>query len=343
MKQALIHLTFFSLCFAICLSKPLYPQFRFSQISVQGNSNTDVETIKSISGLKRNISLSSNDLNLALKNLYNSNLFENVQVIPKGQTILIKVKENKRIRRLVFEGNKKIEEKELLPLIKSKERQPFSKAQVVKDSRIISDFYRFKSRYSARVEPKIIERDKGFVDLVFEIDEGSILQISQINFAGNKAFSDRQLRDVIRSKTAGLFSSFFTSDNYSEDSQKADKYLLEKFYRDQGFPDAKVIASLGGLKNSGVSAFLTYSIYEGPSFKFGDVSIKSMVKGISSSIYEKSVVVSKGGNFNSSKIQETLDNIKKVSVSNGYPFLIGKVDKVRNFKDKEISLLFKII
>ncbi len=343
MKQALIHLTFFSFCFAICLSKPLYPQFRFSQITVQGNSNTDVETIKSISGLKRNISLSSNDLNLALKNLYNSNLFENVQVIPKGQTILIKVKENKRISRLVFEGNKKIEEKELLPIIKSKERQPFSRAQVVKDSRIISDFYRFKSRYSARVEPKIIERGKGFVDLVFEIDEGSILQISQINFAGNKAFSDRQLRDVIRSKTAGLFSSFFTSDNYSEDSQKADKYLLEKFYRDQGFPDAKVIASLGGLKNSGVSAFLTYSIYEGPSFKFGDVSIKSMVKGISSSIYEKSVAVSKGGNFNSSKIQETLDNIKKVSVSNGYPFLIGKVDKVRNFKDKEISLLFKII
>ena len=86
-------------------------------------------------------------------------------------------------------------------------------------------------------------------------------------------------------------SSFF-GDNYSEDSQNADKYLLEKFYKDQGFPDAKVIASLGGLKNSGESAFLTYSIYEGPSFKF-DVSIVSTVKGISSSIYEKSVVVLK--------------------------------------------------
>ena len=67
MRQALIHLTLFSLCFAICLSKPLHSQFRFSQISVEGNSNTDVETIKSISGLKRNIALSSNDLNLALK------------------------------------------------------------------------------------------------------------------------------------------------------------------------------------------------------------------------------------------------------------------------------------
>ena len=343
MKQTITQLIIFLFCFAIFLSKPLYSQFRFSQITVQGNSNTDVETIKSISGLKRNISLSASDLNSALKNLYSSNLFETVQVIPKGQTIIIKVKENKRIRRLVFEGNKKIEEKELLPLIKSKERQAFSRAQVVKDSRIISDFYRFKSRYSARVEPKIIERDNGFVDLVFEINEGSILQISQIDFVGNKSFSDRQLRDVIKSKRAGVFSSFFTSDNYSEDSQEADKYLLKKFYNDQGFPDAKVIASLGGFKDGGDSAFLTYSIYEGPYFDFGEVSIRSMVKGISPSIYEKSVVASKGDKFNSSQIKETLDNIKTVSVSNGFPFLIGKVDQVRDFKKREIGLVFKVI
>ena len=200
MKQSLIKLILFLFCFSICLSTPSQSQFRFSQIKVQGNSNTDVETIKSISRLKKNISLSASDLNLALKNLYNSNLFESVQIVPKGKTILIKVIENRRIRRLVFEGNKKIEDEELFQLIKSKERQPFSKAQVVKDSRIISDFYRFKSRYSARVEPKIIERDKGFVDLVFEIDEGSILQISQIDFVGNRSFSDRQLRNVIKSK-----------------------------------------------------------------------------------------------------------------------------------------------
>ena len=343
MKQTITQLIIFLFCFAIFLSKPLYSQFRFSQITVQGNSNTDVETIKSISGLKQNISLSASDLNSALKNLYSSNLFETVQVIPKGQTIIIKVKENKRIRRLVFEGNKKIEEKELLPLIKSKERQAFSRAQVVKDSRIISDFYRFKSRYSARVEPKIIERDNGFVDLVFEIDEGSILQISQIDFVGNKSFSDRQLRDVIKSKRAGIFSSFFTSDNYSEGSQEADKYLLKKFYNEQGFPDAKVIASLGGFKDGGDSAFLTYSIYEGPYFDFGEVSIRSMVKGISPSIYEKSVVASKGDKFNSSQIKETLDNIKTVSVSNGFPFLIGKVDQVRDFKKREIGLVFKVI
>ena len=89
------------------------------------------------------------------------------------------------------------------------------------------------------------------MDLVFEINEGDILQISQIDFVGNKSFSDRQLKDAIKSRKAGLFSSFFTSDNYSEDSQETDKFLLEKFYKDNGFPDAKVIASIGGLKDGG--------------------------------------------------------------------------------------------
>ena len=95
MKQSLIKLILFFFCFSICLSTPSQSQFRFSKIKVQGNSSTDVETIKSISGLKKNISLSASDLNLALKNLYNINLFESVQVVPEGQTVIIKVKENK--------------------------------------------------------------------------------------------------------------------------------------------------------------------------------------------------------------------------------------------------------
>ena len=95
MKQSLNKFIILFFCFSICVSTPSYSQFSFSQIKVQGNSNTDVETIKSISGLKKNISLSAADINSALKNLYNSNLFESVEVVPKGQTILIKVKENK--------------------------------------------------------------------------------------------------------------------------------------------------------------------------------------------------------------------------------------------------------
>ena len=324
-------------------SNPLFAQFKFSQIVVEGNTSTNIETIKSISGLKKNVSLSSGDLNKALKNLYSSDLFESVEVIPKGKIVILKVRENKRIRRLVFEGNKKIEAKELLPLIASRERQPYSKVQVVKDSRIISDYYRFKSRYSAKVEPKIIERQKGYVDLVFEIDEGRILQISQIDFIGNKNFSSGQLRNVIKSKRAGFLSSFFTSDNYSEDSQEADKFLLEKFYRSNGFPDAKVIASIGGLKDNGGAAFLSYSIYEGTRFKIKTVSLKSMVKGISPKIYDKALRVSAGDIFNLTQIQETLDNIKKISVSNGYPFLIGKVEQKRNFQSKSIELVFKVV
>ena len=113
-------------------SNPLFAQFKFSQIVVEGNTSTNIETIKSISGLKKNVSLSSGDLNKALKNLYSSDLFESVEVIPKGKIVILKVRENKRIRRLVFEGNKKIEAKDLLPLIASRERQPYSKVQVVK-------------------------------------------------------------------------------------------------------------------------------------------------------------------------------------------------------------------
>ena len=119
----------------------------------------------------------------------------------------------------------------------------------------------------------MIVRDSGLVDLVFEIDEGKILQIGQINFTGNKSFSDSQLIKVIKSKRAGMFSSFFKSDNYTEDNQEIDKFQLEKFYKNEGFPDARVVSSIGGLSEDGQSAFLTYSIYEGKRFKINNVEL----------------------------------------------------------------------
>ena len=318
-------------------------QIRFSRIIVDGNLSTQASTIKTISGLKVNKTFKPQDLNSALKNLYESGLFESVEINQKNGALIIKVKENKKISRLVFEGNKKIEDKELEAIIKSKERMPFNKAQVTRDTRIISDYYRFKSRYLATIVPKTIDRGSEFIDLVFEINEGKVLQISQINFTGNKTFSDGQLVKAIRSKRAGMFSSFFTSDNYSENNQEIDKFQLEEFYKNEGFPDAEVVSSLGGLSKDEQSAFLTYAIYEGKRFKNGNVELFSRVKGVNSKIYNNAIQVREGDYYNKSKIDQTIEEIKNISIANGLPFLVGKVKLKKNFKTQTISTLFEII
>ena len=119
-------------------------QLRFSSVIVEGNTLTQDATIKAISGLKPNKNFKSQDLNSSLKKLYQSGLFEKVELNPRNNSLVIKVIENKKIGKLVFEGNKKIEDGELEAIIKSKERMPFNKNQVTKDTRLISDYYRFK-------------------------------------------------------------------------------------------------------------------------------------------------------------------------------------------------------
>ena len=325
-----------------CLG-PLNAQIRFSSVIVEGNSLTQDATIKEISGLRANKNFKSQDLNSALKKLYQSGLFEKVELNPRNNLLVIKVIENKKIGKLAFEGNKKVKDEELQSIINSKERMPFNKSQVTKDTRLISDYYRFKSRYSATVVPKMIDRESGFVDLVFEIDEGKILQIGQINFTGNRSFSDSQLVKVIRSKRAGIFSSFFTSDNYTEDNQEIDKFELEKFYKNEGFPDARVVSSIGGLREDGQSAFLTYSIYEGKRFKITNVELFSKVKGVDRKIFNKAIKLKVGEYFNKSKIDETIEEIKNISISNGYPFLTGQVKVNKNFKKQTVSPVFEVV
>ncbi len=325
-----------------CL-EPLNAQIRFSNVIVEGNSLTQDSTIKGISGLMANKNFKPQDLNSALKKLYQSGLFEKVELNPRNNSLVIKVIENKKIGRLAFEGNKKVKDEELEAIITSRERMPFNKNQVTKDTRLISDYYRFKSRYSATVVPKMIVRDSGLVDLVFEIDEGKILQIGQINFTGNRSFSDSQLIKVIKSKRAGMFSSFFSSDNYTEDNQEIDKFELEKFYKNEGFPDARVVSSIGGLSEDGQSAFLTYSIFEGKRFKIKNVELFSKVKGVDKKIFNKAIKIKIGEYFNKSKIDETIEEIKKISVSNGYPFLTGQVRVNKNFKNQTVSPVFEVV
>ena len=97
-------------------------------------------------------------------------------------------------------------------LIRLRPRQPFTRSGAEADAQSIIEIYRRTGRYSAQVEPVIIERDENRIDLVFEIYEGEITGVNAIDFVGNEVFSDRKLRSKIDASESGIFSSFFSSD-----------------------------------------------------------------------------------------------------------------------------------
>ncbi|KTF07018.1 outer membrane protein assembly complex, YaeT protein, partial [marine sediment metagenome] len=83
-----------------------------------------------------------------------------------------------------------------------------------------------KGAWPARVDPRIIRRSGNRVDLVFEIREGNVTEIERVSFVGNRAYSDRRLRNVLETKQAGLLRTFIRRDTFAPERIPLDQQLL---------------------------------------------------------------------------------------------------------------------
>ena len=117
------------------------------------------------------------------------------------------------------------------------------------------------------------------MNLIFEIYEGSVVEIEKINFVGNRTFSDRRLRGVLRSKQAGFFRKIILEkDNLIDEKISLDKKLLTEFYKNRGFADFKINDVNVELSEEKDGFFITYNITEGPQFSLGKIEFTSNVK-----------------------------------------------------------------
>ena len=86
--------------------------------------------------------------------------------------LVIQVRENPVINRIVLEGNRRIKDDKITPEIRLAPRQIFTRSRARADVARIIELYRRQGRYAASVEPQIVQLDQNRVDVVFEINEG---------------------------------------------------------------------------------------------------------------------------------------------------------------------------
>ena len=160
-------------------------------------------------------------LNLAVRNLFDTGLFEDVQVMPEAGRLVITVKENPTINQIAFEGNDALDDDELTEVIQLRPRLAYSVPAAEADAQRIIEAYRAAGRYAAAVNPVIIRQSENRVDLVFEISEGRKTGVQRISFIGNQAFSDRRLRRVIQTSQSNWLSFIFGGNTYDADRLEA--------------------------------------------------------------------------------------------------------------------------
>src|SRR4051794_2695334 len=314
-------------------------------ITVRGNQRLEPETIRAYANLSPGQTYTAETLDQALKDLYATQLFADVTFTGTDTgDIVINVRENPVINRIVLEGNKRLKSDKIQPEIKLAPRQIFTRSAVRADVERILELYRRQGRFAARVDPKVVQLDQNRVDVVFEIYEGDLAKVRAINILGNAHFADGRLRkEMYTRQTGGLLGFLKSNDTYDPDRLAADQQKLRAFYLTQGYADFRIVQALAELTPDRRDFVITFVVEEGPRYHLGTVEADSALRDFPNATVLSLVKTVKPGRwFNAKSVEDTVTDLNEAAGNLGYAFADINPAYNRDSEKHLMNVTFKV-
>jgi outer membrane protein insertion porin family len=318
------------------------PGDTIQSITVVGTQRLEGDTVRSYIRLRPGQMWSQSLADQALKDLYATELFADAAIRNNNGAVIVEVRENPVVNRIILEGNKRIKNDKIEPEIKLAPRQIFSRSKVRADVARIVELYKRQGRFAASVEPKMVQLDQNRVDIVFEINEGPKSKVRQINIIGNEKFSDGELRGEMVTKQARLTSFFSSGTSYDPDRLAFDQQKLRQFYLTNGYADFRVVSAVAELTPNKEDFIITYVVEEGDRYKFGDIKVDSKIRDFKSEALQATLRMKKGDWYDAKQVEDTVESLSETAGLFGYAFADVNPDFQRDKETLTMGITFNV-
>ena len=279
-------------------------------------------------------------LNQFTKDLYNTGLFSDVSLEIKKDILQINVSEFPIINEVSFSGNDLLDNEQLNDIVMISPRDTLNLDKINEAVDKIRTEYQKIGRYLAEVKPQKVKLGEGRVNLNFVINEGSLLTVKNINFVGNKNFSNNELKSIISTKEDAWYK-LFGSNKFIPERLEYDKKKLKEFYNQRGYIDFKVEIARGDLLPD-ISGFnLNFIVKEGKRYTVNDLVIESsLINNKKKKILLKEIHLKKEEYFNSRALDASIKFLVEEFELLGFNFIrvFPKIKKDKNL----VNILFSI-
>ena len=313
-----------------------------NKIEIIGNDRISDETIKLFINVDIKDEINDDKLNKILKDLYSTDFFKDINLNFDNQILFIKVVENPIIENIFYNG---IKSNRILDIIKEntsvKARSSYKESVLKKEKLKIEKILKNLGYYNSDLDISIEESNNNLVNIIYNIDLGKKSKIKRITFIGNKIFKDKKLRRVITS-TEYKFWKFISGRKYlNQNSVSFDERLLNNFYKNNGFYNAKINSSFAKLVDENTFE-LIFNIESGPKFFFGSLDLN-----LPSDFDEKNFVPIiklfkkiKGKPYSINTIDKILEEIDAITTLEQYKFI--KANVTENIDQNLLNLEFNV-
>ncbi|ANP47889.1 outer membrane protein assembly factor BamA [Candidatus Viadribacter manganicus] len=318
------------------------PGVAIRRVLVEGNQRIEPATISSYLQVGPGDTFDPERIDMSIKTLFATGLFSDVQIEQRGSDLVVVVSENPIINRVVFEGMRTLDEEDLEGEVQARPRSVFTPARAQADVQRILDVYRRNGRFAAQVTPQVRELDQNRVDLIFEVDEGPVTGVRDINFIGNEEFSDRRLRDAIVTTESTWMNFFSNNDNYDPDRLEYDREQLRQFYNNRGYADFRVVSAVAELTPDQRDFFITFTVDEGVQYEFGEITIQTELNRLPEPLLRAVNPIRPGTVFRGDQIEDAIDAMTYVAGTVGYANVQITPVVERDRETRKVNITFEV-
>jgi len=318
--------------------------FTVGDIKIQGLQRITEGTVYNYLPINIGDHLDQRRVDEALRALYATGFFRDVQMRRDGGTLVIVVLERPSIESFTITGNKDIKTEDLEKSLRNvglAKGKTFNQSTLDEVKRYLTDQYYSRGKYAVKVDTKVEEVSGNRVKIAVDIVEGKRAKIRQIDVVGNTAFTDKELLEEFKLKTPNWLSWYRQDDRYSREELSGDIEKLRSHYLDRGYADMDVESTQVAIAPDKNDIFITMNIKEGAVYHVSDVKIAGNMV-VPESELKALVQVRRGDIFSRKLVTQTTELMSLRLGQDGYAF--AKIDPVpkQNDQTKEIEITFLV-
>ena len=280
----------------------------------------------------------------AMRALYATGFFRDVELRRDGNTLLVVVVERPSIAKFEIKGNKDIKTEDLQKSLRNvglATGKTFDRSVLDEVKQYLTDQYFSRGKYAVRVDTKITELPGNKVDVVVDIKEGKRAKIEQINLVGNTKFKEKDVLGTLELKTPNWLSWYKQDDRYSRESLQGDLEKLRSYYMDRGYANFQIESTQVAIAPEKDDMYITVNVNEGDVFRVSEIKLAGTMV-VPEEQLRRLLLVHPGDIFSRKAVTNTQELMSYRLGADGYAF--AKIDPVPTPDNdkKTVSLTFFI-
>jgi outer membrane protein insertion porin family len=252
-------------------------------IRVEGNERVEVAAILDIMRLREGDLFRRTAVADAIRDVYRLRYFDDIIIevedLPNGVGLIVRVKEKPAIRDIRIQGEKKVTIEDIKEVMNLKPYAILDLAKVRANATKIEELYLDKGFFLAEVETRIVRGPANEVYVHFDIAEGRKVLVKKIDIVGNDKIEDRLIKQNIETREAGIFPGAGEAGTYRRETLELDVERIAFLYSSKGYIDADVSRPQVALSPDKRWVYVTIHVEEGPQYTIGDISLSGDVIG----------------------------------------------------------------